>query len=123
MTLRQKQTSFWLNVAKLIVYAQALGTQLFVNEWIRSAATQAANVAKGASATMNSMHLYGLAVDLLQLKDVMDDGMINMTFDDYKALGEYWESLDPNNIWGGRFGTGGNKNKKGWDSCHFEYRG
>jgi len=40
----------------------------------------------------------------------------------YRPLGLFWESLDPNAIWGGRFGLTADEytGKIGWDPGHFE---
>jgi hypothetical protein len=42
-----------------------------------------------------------------------------------KELGEYWESLDPDCYWGGRFGESSPGAGDGWDGGHFStaYRG
>lgn len=120
MTLREKQTDFWLMVAKLIIKATELGTPIFILEWTRSEATQRANVAKGASKTMKSYHLVGLAVDIVFVADMMDDGKLNFKADAYKELGEYWETLG--GVWGGRWGDDPNTSRiEGWDSGHFQY--
>lgn len=119
MTLREKQTKFWIMVAKLILKAEELKTPIFILEWIRSEATQARNVAKGASKTMKSFHLTGLAVDVVFIDDMLDDGKLNFSPDKYKALGEYWESLG--GVWGGRWGDNPQTEKiEGWDSGHFQ---
>jgi hypothetical protein len=120
MTLREKQTQFWVMVAQLILKADDLGTPIFILEWTRSQAQQAANVAKGASKTMKSKHLEGLAVDICFLQDALDDGQINFSPDDYRELGEFWEGQG--GIWGGRFGDDPNTNRiEGWDSGHFQF--
>ena len=44
---------------------------------------------------------------------------------DFKEVGEYWESLDPDCRWGGRFGESSPGAGDGWDGGHFSiaYRG
>src|SRR5512135_2882293 len=101
MTLREKQTKFWFMVAQLILKSVTLKTPVFIFEWLRSEEQQRINVARGASKTMHSLHLKGLAVDLIFLDDIQDDAKLNYPADKYRALGEYWESLDPENVWGG----------------------
>ena len=121
MKLREKQAIFWQYVGMLIVKAGILKTPIVILEWTRTPQQQALNVAKGASKTMKSKHLEGLAIDIAFLDDLMDDGTLNYTPDAYKMLGEYWESLDPNCRWGGRFGDDPNTDKiEGWDSGHYE---
>ncbi|HZX36531.1 MAG TPA: M15 family metallopeptidase [Thermodesulfobacteriota bacterium] len=122
MTLREKQTAFAAMLGKLLCKAPELGTPVLILEMHRSLETQKAYVARGASKTLNSKHLEGLAVDLVFLEDLKDDGKINYSPEKYKSLGEYWENLGGR--WGGRFGDNLATEKiEGWDSGHFEYAG
>ena len=61
---------------------------------------------------INSKHYHHLAVDLPLFK-VEDDGKIKYftKTEDYKFLGDYWEGLDPECVWGGRWDDGN----------HFQY--
>ena len=121
MTLREKQTQFADMVGKLLCKAPELGAPVFIMEIYRSLETQRVYVARGASKTLNSKHLEGLAVDLVFLEDLRDDGKINYSPEKYKPLGEYWESIGGR--WGGRFGDNPSTEKiEGWDSGHFEYK-
>jgi hypothetical protein len=45
----------------------------------------------------NSLHRDGLAIDLVLTRD----NAPLWTVDDYRALGKFWESLDPLCYWGG----------------------
>lgn len=118
MTLRQKQARFSWMLGQLLVKAVSLKTPVCILELYRSRETQQAYVARGVARTLNSKHLEGLAVDLVFLSDLEDDGKLNYTPDKYRALGEYWEFIGGE--WGGRFGeTPGQGN--GWDSGHFQY--
>lgn len=122
MGLRDKQSVFWVMVARTILFAESIDKPIFILEWTRSEAQQAANVAKGASKTMNSKHLSGLAVDFSFIADVNDDGKINYSADKYRQVGEFWEKLNPANRWGGRFGDDPKTDKiEGWDAGHLEY--
>ena len=119
MTLRQRQTKFWLMIAQLIFKGHILQTPFFISEWGRSLAQQKLNVAKKLSKTMKSKHLDGLAVDIIFLSDVDDDGVVNFSPDKYRELGEYWESIGGE--WGGRYGDDPDTKKiEGWDSGHFQ---
>ena len=75
----------------------------------------------GKSKTMNSYHLKRLAIDLNFFKPVYDeDGKLKgytltWRYEDIKPFGEYWESLNPKNKWGGNF-------KTFKDTPHFERR-
>lgn len=123
MSLREKQAKFLEMDARLVLYAaDVLHDPIVCLEWLRSREQQAINVARGASKTMNSKHLLGLAKDYCFLSDLKDDGRINYSPDKYRPLGEYWESLGGR--WGGRFGDIPQTEKiEGWDSGHFEYVG
>src|SRR5688500_4873578 len=57
--------------------------------------------------TMDSRHLHKLAVDFTLFKN----GIYQKETDDYRELGDYWKSLNSENVWGGDFG---------WDGNHFE---
>lgn len=123
MTLREKQALFIVMEAKLILEAERLNTPIVRIEWMRSVETQRLMVARGASKTMNSKHLEGLASDFCFLADVLDDGKLNFNVEKYRQLGEYWEILGGR--WGGRFGQP-KRNRDapfGWDAGHFEYGG
>jgi hypothetical protein len=120
MTLREKQTKFWFMVAQLILKSVTLKTPFFIFEWTRSLEQQKINVARGVSKTMNSKHLDGLAIDIVFLADVQDDGKVNYSSEKFKVLGEYWEGLDPLNVWGGRFNESQPGKGDGWDSGHFQ---
>jgi len=122
MTLREKQCEFWNMVAKLILYAKEfLGASITIIEWLRTIDTQRVLVARGASKTMNSKHLKGLAVDVVFIEDLTDDGELNYEIDKYVNLGLFWESIG--GTWGGRFGDDPNTEKiDGWDAMHFQYK-
>ena len=122
MTLRERQSRFWVMVARLIACAEASGTPIVVLEWMRSKETQAIMVARGSSKTMNSNHLLGLAVDVCFIDDLMDDSVINYSREKYKLLGEFWETMGGR--WGGRFGDNpATPQIEGWDCGHFELAG
>ncbi|MCX8070222.1 MAG: M15 family metallopeptidase [Thermodesulfovibrionales bacterium] len=104
-----EQTEFMLNVAQLIVYAHFAGFQFSGGELYRTKEQQEIYVREGKSMTMNSMHLNRLAIDINFFKD----GKWLQDKESLKALGVYWESLNPKNKWGGNF-------KKITDVYHFE---
>ena len=109
-------------IGELFCKATELGAPVFIMEMYRSLETQKAYVARGASKTLNSKHLDGLAVDLVFLGDLRDDGKINYSPEKYRPLGEFWESIGGR--LGGRFGDNPATEKiEGWDSGHFEYAG
>lgn len=80
---------------------------------------QAQLVAAGLSKTMASLHGDRLAVDLLLMKANRD-----VIIEDYRLPGEFWERLNKNAEWGGRFGVkrADYPVKIGWDPGHFGLR-
>jgi hypothetical protein len=62
----------------------------------RTQAEAQANAASGKG-IKNSLHLDGLAVDILIYKD----GVYLTNTDDYQFAGHYWKVLDNDNAWGG----------------------
>lgn len=98
MTLSEKQRLFTRNIARLIEYAYANGYELTFGEAYRTPEQAALNAKTGAGIA-NSLHTQRLAVDF----NLFKDGQYLTASAAYKPLGEYWESLDPLNAWGGRF--------------------
>lgn len=97
MTLREEQNIFSRHVAKLLIEAVGRGFEVSIGEAERSVEQQRLHVAAGRSKTMNSMHLKKCAIDL----HFFQDGRLC-----YPAeLGQFWESLDPKNKWGGNWNT------------------
>lgn len=127
MGLRERQSIFIQNVAKLIQYAFANGIELTAGEMLRTQEQQAIYVKTGRSKTMNSRHLIKLAVDfyffvggkmLFQDKaKYIEDVMI------IKKLGDYWESLHPDNVWGSDWDRDDNLTEETFrDPYHFEMK-
>ena len=107
MTLGQHQEMFAEHLHLLLTHAFNLGYRVRIGEVERPVQMQELYVATGRSKTMNSYHLKKCAADLHFFKE----GKLCYP----KELGDYWESLDPLNRWGGNW-----KNFK--DSPHFERR-
>lgn len=98
MSLSEKQKLFTCLVAKLIEFAYAQGYSLTFGEAWRPPET-AAIYAKQGKGIKNSLHTKRLAVDFNLFK-----GDVYLTkSEDYRFLGEFWESLDPLCRWGGFF--------------------
>jgi hypothetical protein len=109
LTLREKQAIFAKYLAQLIINANLRGIKVFINELYRDALRQKQLYEQGKTQTLRSLHMYGLAADLIVLKDgkpVLDH------VKEYDFLGELWESWGGR--WGGRFTSLG-------DIYHFEY--
>lgn len=104
MTLLQKQQVFTRLVALLIIEAAKRGYETTFSETYRSP-EEAARLAKLGKGIKTSLHTKRLAVDL----NLFKDGKYLTKTEDYKSLGDFWESLSSSSYtchWGGRFGDG-----------------
>lgn len=108
MSLSQKRCLFSKMFAQLIVWAHANDFDVAIDEVKRTLYQQREYVREGASKTLKSKHLEGLAGDLVMYGK-------NRTYltktEHYRPLGHYWKSLHPSNVWGGDWN---------WDGGHFE---
>jgi len=85
------QAKFMYSLSKLIQYAYGLGYTMSGGDlWATSGHKE------------NSLHYRRLAIDL----NLFKEGEWLKSTEDHKELGTYWESLDPHNRWGGRYGDG-----------------
>ena len=98
MNLHDKQWLFMKNVAKLIEFIDKYGYTATFGEAFRTN-EQAEIYAKNGKGIKNSLHCKRLAVDI----NLFRDGVYLSDTKDYKDMGEYWEKLDPLNVWGGRW--------------------
>lgn len=98
MTLGQKQRLFTRLVGELIAWSYAHGYELTFGEAYRTPEQAALNAAAGKGIS-KSNHTRRLAVDL----NLFIAGEYRTRSEDYKALGEYWISLNPLCRWGGNF--------------------
>ena len=133
MRLSEKQRIFTRNIGCLINYAyDILEIELTLGEAHRTRSQILLNyfgykVIKGGllgvklvktrrlSKTLLSLHADRLAVDF----NFFIDNRLTYEFSDIKPLGDYWESLHPNNTWGGDFNRNGVKD--GFvDTPHFQ---
>ena len=95
MTLGQHQQQFSRHLVQLLQYAFDLGYEVRIGEVERTLEQQRLYIASGRSQTINSMHLKKCAADLHFIKA----GSLVYP----EELGNYWESLDPANKWGGHW--------------------
>jgi len=114
MTLRDKQSQFVLNVAKLIQYAEKQGYELTFGEAWRTPEQAAWNEAHGKGIS-KSLHIDRLAIDL----NLFDNGDYQTSSEAHRPLGVYWKSLDPHHRWGGDFLDSKGDPKP--DGNHYEY--
>jgi len=109
MKLSEHQQIFSKHIARLIHRAELLGIDLTFGEAYRTEYQQAEYLRTKKSKTKFSNHLKRLAVDF----NFFIDGKLVYKHPLIDNLGEYWESIDPLNRWGGNF-------KSIKDSPHFE---
>lgn len=99
MSLSQEQAAFLMDACKLIQYATEQGWMVTGGELYRTPEQQEIYLKTGRSKTMASNHLKRCAIDLNFFKNgqlVWDKKLL-------APLGQYWESLNPKNRWGGNF--------------------
>jgi hypothetical protein len=111
MSLFREQAAFLLDVCKLVPYATSRGLIVSGRELGRTAEQQQVYVRTGRSTTMNSNHLRNCAIDLY----FMHDGKLVYDLNLLKPVGDYWESLNSKNSWGGNW-------RSFKDVPHFERR-
>lgn len=99
MNLSQQQIEFTHNAAVLIHYIFAQGHTCTFGETYRTP-EQAFLYAKQGKGIRNSLHIKRLAMDL-NVFDAMGNYLTDSK--DYEKFGVFWESLNPNNRWGGKF--------------------
>lgn len=101
MTLREKQSLFTMLVAKLILWAVKNDYYVTFGETYRTEQQAQWNADHGKG-IVKSLHCKRLAVDFNLF--VADKYMTGV--EDYRPLGEYWESMHELARWGGRWTTG-----------------
>lgn len=115
MSLVNEQWLFLQDFARLIQFAAQKNMLLTGGELSRTTDQQRIYISQGKSKTMDSRHIKRVAVDL----NIIIDGQLCNDWNVYKILGDYWESLNPKNTWGGDWNKDNLKN--GFiDSPHFE---
>ena len=100
MSLFDEQQAFLKQVPVLINKAFELGFQVTAGEMLRTPEQQQLYVNSGRSKTMHSNHLIKCAIDLNLFVAGVFANKVQL-----QDLGNFWESLDPKNRWGGNFST------------------
>ena len=109
MTLGQNQEKFTQDLVKLLNHLIDNGYTIRLGEVERTQIQQEIYIKEGKSKTYNSMHLKRCAADL----HIFKNGEWLQSKTQLQSIGDYWESLDQNNKWGGNF-------KNFIDTPHFE---
>lgn len=98
-SLSEKRCRFTRELALLIQYANGIpGYAVAVDQVKRTQAEADANAKSGAG-IRNSLHLLGLAADLL----IYTQGRYRPDMEPYRVLGSYWRARSPDHAWGGDF--------------------
>jgi hypothetical protein len=112
MTLSEKRRHFSRMFAELVAWCHKVGYDVAIDTTRRTEEEQARLVESGASQTMASKHVEGLAGDLL-----LYEGSTYVTDPaGYAPIGTIWKTLDAHNVWGGNW-------EDFPDYGHFEYAG
>jgi hypothetical protein len=110
MKLGQKQELFMRLLPRLLDKAHELGYELRGGDLFRDPRVHGHHGRPGGYGSRNSMHKLKLAIDL----NLFKDGSFLTQTEDHRALGEYWESLNPLCRWGGRWGDGNHYSLTHW---------
>jgi hypothetical protein len=100
--MSERQQIFALNVSRLILYIFTGGYKCTLGEVYRPS-EMAKIYAKQGKGIINSQHCVRLAIDLNLFSP---SGEYEKKTEAYFQFGKYWESLHPDNRWGGHFGDG-----------------
>jgi hypothetical protein len=109
MSLREEQESFAKDTLKLFQEIFSQGFTFTYGEVARTLEQQKLYLKLGRSKTLKSNHLVRCAIDL----NIFKSGILVQDKSRLQKLGDFWESLDPKNRWGGNF-------KSFKDLPHFE---
>jgi len=99
MTLSDKQKEFAHHASLLISYIFSQGYMCTLGESYRTP-EQAMIYAKNGKGILNSLHCKRLAIDLNLFSP---EGQYLTESALYEKFGTWWETLHPENRWGGRF--------------------
>ena len=103
MGMASVQSKFTDDIADLIRYAHdELGYKLTFGDAFRDPRVHGQQGEKGEYGQAWSAHKQRLAVDF----NLFIDGQYQSATEAFRELGEFWETLDEENVWGGRFDDG-----------------
>ena len=101
MKLSEHQQAFAQDAARLILHVPELGYACTLGEALRT--TEMAELyAKRGTGIKNSQHIKKLAIDI----NLFKDGVYLSDTESHRPFGEWWESLNSLNRWGGRYKDG-----------------
>lgn len=97
--LSAKRCRFSLAISELVRWTNAQPGYACAFDQVKRTVEEAQSNAKKGTGIANSLHLIGLAADLLLYKD----GVYQTDSEAYRFMGDYWKSLGPDHAWGGDF--------------------
>lgn len=100
----EQQSAFIKDAARLILEAQKFGLKVTAGELFRTQEQQDIYYQTGKSKLKHSLHQDRMAIDLNFFKRTLA-GELELTYNksDIQALGDWWETLSPQNKWGGNW--------------------
>lgn len=126
MTLSDRQKIFTRNIGLFIDHAFEMGFELTLGEVARTVEQQKIYFDTGRSKTMDSRHIQRLATDF---NIFLNGTLLFQKSDQYKQdleamrpLGDFWESLHPDNVWGGDWNRNNVFDETFRDPYHFEMK-
>ena len=105
MSQVNEQAAFLLDVCKLIEFAAQKGFIVTGGELFRPLEMQQIYVKTGRSKTLQSNHLRRCAIDLNFFIEENGEAKLTYEIPALKPVGDFWESLNPRNSWGGNWST------------------
>jgi len=126
MKLSTHRAEFFLDLMRLVRFANSLGFKVAMGEVKRTEEQQKIYFQSGRSKTMKSNHLRGLAADpefykVIDGKEEWINGLKpELALEILSPLGAYWENLNLLNRWGGNFDKDWNQEDPWVDVPHFE---
>lgn len=114
LTLSEAQREFTRDMADLIEWAYDHDYELTFGDAYRDPRSHGHMGERGSYGRAWSAHKQRLAVDF----NLFIDGEYRDDTKSHEPLGEFWESIRPENVWGGRF----SKRGKGADGNHYSRR-
>jgi hypothetical protein len=110
--VNKHQFKFTQDVIALLLFVWEKGWRVTFGEAYRPQKMQEIYYEQGKTQTLDSYHLKRLAIDFNFFKPDGDKFTLTYDKDEIQIFGDYWESLDELNTWGG--------NWEFTDTPHFE---
>jgi len=121
MSRSDEQHEFLYDITLLVQYGMRIGFKITPGEMLRTVDQQRIYFSDGRSKTMNSQHLKGLAVDFNFFKGGQYINALERQAESIlRPLGEFWESLNEKNRWGGNWDKNFARKDPWIDVAHFE---